>query len=620
MRKYTGVACLGASLLAVGTLISPAQSWMPLLNSGQAIDWSQSGVGGIPERPKLCATLQPGAPAAQINTALASCPPGETVYLAEGRYSLAGTIHVPSNVTLRGAGADRTVLDAVGRDLRYAVELGSGSVAYIPVRIIAGATAGSTSIQVASLAGINVGKYLVIAETNNPLYVTAQGSEGVCRWCDGDWSRTGSFSRGQIVAVTAVNGNTVRISPGLYGNYTQAPFAVAFTMSASHAGVEDLQVRANNSGSDANFGLTACAFCWLKGVEANFTDGDYAEVFWGYRDEIRDSYFSNAFIHQPGLHDADLHIGYKTSASLVENNIFERAHRSIEVDWGAAGNVVAYNFTTGEFDSQAREFVLGGIFFHGAHPQFNLLEGNVLTQIQQDATWGSSSHTTAFRNWIVGTNRYCTPGVGREEVRCSEAEARYGFQAARAIEMTYLSTHNNFVGNLVGSSKMQSLIGYGHPLAQKAAIEYPAMRSYDAVAYGWSFGYGRMSDDGSGDGCSGGKPPCHAARTSATNFLHGNYDNIDGSIHWVVGVTHQLPASFYLSGKPAWWGPLPFPAIGPDVKRTGGPAEHSDGNPAQRCYLQTMGGAVAVTGVPLRFNAASCYRVPASVQNEGRIK
>jgi len=154
---------------------------------------------------------------------------------------------------------------------------------------------------------------------------------------------------------------------------------------------------------------------------------------------------------------------------------------------------------------------------------------------------------------------------------------------------------------------MQFLIGYSHPLAQKAAIEYPAVRSYDAVAYGWSFGYGRMSDDGSGDGCSTGKPPCHAAGTSGTHFRHGNYNNISGSTDWVVGVPHQLSASFYLSGKPAWWGSLPFPAIGPDVKGGGGPGGHSNGNPAQSCYLQKMGGAATVTGRPLVFDAHACY-------------
>lgn len=582
--------------------------WTQILNPNQAIDWSHTGVAGIPERSKLCSMLQPGATLAQINAALDACPSGEAVFLAAGDYIIPGTIHIPSNVTLRGAGADQTVLHATGSGGGVVVSLGSGSVAYIPVRITGGATAGSTQITVAGTAGIAVGKYLTIAETNNPLFVTANGNEGVCRWCDGNWTRTGSFARGQIVSVTSVNGTDIGISPGLYGVYTESPIAVPFTMSASYAGVEELQVYANNTGYDASFGMSACAYCWLRGVEANFTDGDFAEVRWGYRDEIRDSYFSNAFTHLPGLHDAVVLLGTKTSASLIENNIFERAHRSIEVDGGAAGNVVAYNFATGEYDEYAQKYVLGGFFAHGAHPQFTLLEGNVFNQIEQDSTWGSSSHTTAFRNWVVGTNRVCMPGAGREPVRCAKSDIVYGFQAARAIDLTYLSTYNNFVGNVVGSARMQSLIGYARPLVQQVSIEYPAVRSYDSVAYGWSFGYGKMSDDGRGDGCSGGTPPCHAAATSGTDFLHGNYNNIGGVTNWIAGISHRLPPSFYLPGKPAWWGPLPFPAIGPDIIGGSGPGSHSFGNPAQTCYLQVMGGAVATNTAPLVFKPRVCYR------------
>ncbi len=78
------------------------------------------------------------------------------------------------------------------------------------------------------------------------------------------------------------------------------------------------------------------------------------------------------------------------------------------LEWGAAGNVISYNYTTGEFDSGATNLDIGGIDFHGAHPQFNLLEGNVVTEITEDSVWGTSSQTTAFRNWVVGTNRICS--------------------------------------------------------------------------------------------------------------------------------------------------------------------------------------------------------------------
>ena len=80
-------------------------------------------------------------------------------------------------------------------------------------------------------------------------------------------------------------------------------------------------------------------------MESNYTDGDHVEVYWGYRDEVRDSYFSNAYLHEPGQHDSDIDLAYKTSATLVENNIVERTHASIMMEWGAAGNVIAYNYT-----------------------------------------------------------------------------------------------------------------------------------------------------------------------------------------------------------------------------------------------------------------------------------
>ena len=595
-------------MLLVFSPRSHAQVWSPILNSSQAIDWSNPGVGSIPARPTNCASLTPSASLSQINSALASCPSGETVYLTAGTYSILGTINVPSNVTLRGAGANLTILNAVGTGGGNVINLGAGSVRYAPVQITGGATAGSSSITVSNASDISVGSYLAIAETNNSSYVSSSGSEGTCSWCDGGWTSSGSLARGQIVAVTSVSGSTVTISPGLYTAYTHSPIAVQFNMAESYAGVESLQVYANNTGYNSNFGMSACAYCWVKGVESNYTDGDHVEVYWGYHDEIRDSYFSNAFLHTPGTHDSDIQIALKTSASLVENNIIERTHQSVILEWGAAGNVISYNYTMGEFDSGSTNVVIGGIDFHGAHPQFNLLEGNVLTSIYGDSVWGTSSQTTAFRNWVIGTNRICTPTSGRGTVVCSGSNGHSGFQAARAMDMSYLSTRNNFVGNVIGSSQMQSLIGYSSPLTQSASVEYPAPRSYDAVAYGWSFGYGEADDTGTADtGCAGGVAPCHLAGTSATDILQGNFSNIGSSTTWVGNAVLSLPTSFYLSGKPSWWGSLPYPATGPDVSGGNGPGGHSYGNPAQACYFNVMGGTDGGAGGPLNFNASTCY-------------
>lgn len=94
-----------ALMALLGHAYGSAQVWAPLLSSRQAIDWSDAGVGTIPARKTNCASLTSSVALAEINSALASCPGGQTVYLAAGTYSIPGTVIVPSNVTLRGAGA-----------------------------------------------------------------------------------------------------------------------------------------------------------------------------------------------------------------------------------------------------------------------------------------------------------------------------------------------------------------------------------------------------------------------------------------------------------------------------------------------------------------------------------
>src|SRR5205809_2033485 len=88
-----------------------AQLWSGIIDPSRAVDWSQAGIpGGIPNRTTICATLNPGATAAQINSALAACPSGQVVFLNAGTYNLSGALSFSghSNVTLRGAGPDRT--------------------------------------------------------------------------------------------------------------------------------------------------------------------------------------------------------------------------------------------------------------------------------------------------------------------------------------------------------------------------------------------------------------------------------------------------------------------------------------------------------------------------------
>ena len=57
-----------------------------------------------------------------------------------------------------------------------------------------------------------------------------------------------------------------------------------------------------------------------------------------------------------------------------------------------------------------------------------------------------------------------------------------------------------------------------------------------------------------------------------SNILrHGNWDSVNKTTVWDPAITDRtVPASFYLTGKPSWWGNLPWPPIGSDLSPMAG--------------------------------------------------
>jgi len=223
--------------------VCSAQLWSGLLDPSRAINWSAVGIpGGIPSRQTACATLSAATygngstdATAAIQAALNRCPSGQTVLLSAGSFLIASSLTVPSNVTLRGAGASQTILNIKGSGYA-AIVLGSKGAApsiNSSSAISAGAGQGSTNLVVNSASGISPGSYLMITELNDPsIPVSSMGVEGNCTWCDSGIGWNGTRVAGQIVEVTAINGKTIAINPPLYANYTQSPLATTFQAAA----------------------------------------------------------------------------------------------------------------------------------------------------------------------------------------------------------------------------------------------------------------------------------------------------------------------------------------------------------------------------------------------------
>ena len=645
---------LGFSLNSLGQ--SP--SWSGILASSRAVDWSSAGIpGGIPSgswtqsgSTILASTYGNGSSdaSAGINSALASCGTNHFVQLGSGTFRINSAVGVPSNCALRGSGANSTIIQCYVTTSAciYGGQNTGGGGDIAPsltdsTSINGGSTAGSTSITVAGTAGMTVGGYLLVTQLNDSTYVSnsaaANNGGSTCTWCDGGIGWNGTRVQGQIVEITSISGTTIGITsggagaatnPGLYYGYNNTPLAVPFSAAAKYAGIEALQVYAENTGAAENFYLGTCMYCWVDGVESNYTDGNWAEIDWGFHDQISNSYMSNAFTHSPGTNDSNICLRTYTSGSLVQNNILERGHAPLMVEWGVAGSVLAYNYILGQYDlidfqSGSTNTVnpcgpnnpcanMPAVDAHGANPQFNLVEGNVASIFEPDNIWGSSTWFTTFRNWWQGTTKMCSNGnaggLGRGTVNCSGSAGAYSWQISNAYEIEAFSTRNNLVADAVGGAQQQALLNtqggslLGQVLQTTGQCGLPACgassRLYGTNADAFSFGYFSVSSTGGG--------PYDTLAPYSTAFIHGVYTNMNDLITWNSGTTQDLPASFYLSGKPSWWTASAYPDIGPDVTGGAGAGGHASLIPAQVCYAQVMGGTDG-SGSPLSFNAANCY-------------
>lgn len=437
--------------------------------------------------------------------------------------------------------------------------------------------------------------YICTSGGTTPAFSTSGGSvsDGTCTWLD--------------------NGT---------GTTTQ-PQVIPYTPSAVNAGVNGVQVQMNQtrvSGNIANFYLAQCSGCWVENSEGNYTDGDHVLDYQGFRNSIMFNYFSNTFSHTSGNYDSSPEFQGGTTGDQFVSNICDRLHVGcILLEWGAAGNVVAYNYATGQFAQSADgpNFTLSAVDFHSPHPQLNLSEGNAWQGVAHDSTWGSNSHDTSFRDWMWGTNTVCLPNSNsRTAVTCSPfgfpgqsgKNSYESFQQAQADIFAFTSSYNNVIGAIIGSPAAQAAVNTSNnPIPQNTSIVWSgiANRNYEAF-YGLSFGFANSSDGNVS------VFPLDNTTPFVTALLHGIFNNVDGSITWQAGITHTLPASFYLSSQPPWWiSGIPWPAIGPDLTTgsamSGHVASASTANPAQNCYLNIMGGADGGNASPLTFNAASCY-------------
>ena len=581
-----------------------AQNASGLIDPNRVIDWSQAGIPeGIPNRTTNCATLNAGASAAQINSAIASCPAGQVVFLNAGTYNLSTGIDFAnhSNVTLRGAGGDQTFLvfsghsGCQGQQSDICVRSNETNWPGGPSHTAnwtGGYAKGTTQITLSSTSGIIPGSTVLALDQLNDssdsggIFVCE--SEGTCSQEGPAGAERSNRAQSQLVLATAVSGSTVTISPGLYmpnWRSSQTPGAWWGSTQATMDGIEDLSMDHTNGGAASGITFSNAYKCWVKGVRSVQADRNHVWIYTSARIVVRDSYFygtKNAASQSYGIEP------YASSDSLVENNIFQHIATPMQVNGSASGTVFGYNFTTDNFYNASPGWMIAGNSLHAAGVDNLLFEGNEANALIGDNIHGTHNFITAFRNQYVGW----------ETGKSAQTNALQIYAGIRFL---------NVIGNVLGKQ------GY-HKQYQDLA---PSGSSSDSSIYtlGWS----------GNEGKSGGAGP-NDTLVASTMLRWGNFDYVNNSVQWntaevpasisqfasAVPASHTLPASFYLASRPGWWGSMPWPAVGPDVTGGSDPSGHVYANPAQVCFNNSSGGTGAIT-----FNASDCYGSGSSTPPQG---
>jgi hypothetical protein len=397
------------------------------------------------------------------------------------------------------------------------------------VNLSANVSRGDTVINLASVpAWIHVGELYILDETDDA-QISETGQQSGMDILNG-------CGKSQIVKVVTKGANSITVELPIYENYRTSQTAKlcqsAYVAGSSIKGfgIENVSITYNTSGATGE-GMTIqnCDGCWLKNVVSyNVPDTYHVWAIFDYRCEIDHSEFSYAQSDYSGGKGYGITLYYCTTASLFQDNIVHHTHVGCTVNYGASGNVFAYNYFYDGFSNQSSSRQEPSISAHGACTFENLFEGNWCSnKVLFDFTHGTAGiRNTLVRNRVLGRSV-----AGGDDY---------------PISLEYMSRSNNFVGNLLGVAGTQASYSQVAPASCSGNPIY-RLGYFININCDASSGYDTLSALGT--------------------IIHGNYDVVTGTNSGIVWdstiADHSIPSSYYLAGKPSWFRNLSWPPYDP---------------------------------------------------------
>lgn len=389
---------------------------------------------------------------------------------------------------------------------------------------------------------------------------------GSCGYC----GESGQRVLQQFVLVTNVNGNVLGINPPLLWAYNPAlsPQARSYQM-ITNCGVESMTVTrlhpsTNGYGSAHCIYFNVAAWCWLTNVETSWPQGAHVELADSFQCQIEDCYFHDGWTQCSGQ-DYGVWILDHNSNHLIENSIFHNVRHAMVFEAGGAACVFGYNYCTNSIAGESvTGFLSGSELTHGAHPWFNLYEGNVSPCIRADYTHGSASHNTYFREHIYLTSYAESNAMAIERTNWVASEGAQqttnGFpggwspgpgvqvSGAYGVDFEEYTYSNSVVGCVFTTNSPGPFYFAVTNLTTSVNASAGVIERLGYFTPG-SFGYATDPE------------------VQTSTYWTGNWDPIHQGVTWDPSNPDQtIPKSLYLTTTPSWWpANIAWPAVGPDL-------------------------------------------------------
>ena len=277
------------------------------------------------------------------------------------------------------------------------------------------------------------------------------------------------------------------------------------------------------------------AYSWIRNVETERVDGVHVALVGAYRFVLRDSYAHHSRKYAYGGGSYGYSLEWQASDNLVENNIVYYMNKPIQFRSSGGGNVVAYNYVD---DSWSQPDMMGKFWFqelsidsHCSFPHMELVEGNYAPHMGVAATWGNAGYLTYFRNHASSQFRTITTPYGNVE----------------AIQLDARVLATNVVGNVLGKP---GLAGARYETATCGDVRRPGALHLPLELRLRA----RLLQVPGGLGFTGHRHPPSPRQLRPRDG--------PGPVGWEESV-RSLPASLYLSEKPAFFGSAPWPWVDP---------------------------------------------------------